>query len=334
MSILITGATGFVGSQVLDQLLERGEHVRVLALPDTLDRLRDRGRVDIVVGSLGDPDALATATRDVSVVYHLAAIHLSALRAVANPRDLKEVNVDGTERLLCACVANQVRRIVFTSSVAVYNAAPSPSMWPIGETFPLRTSGETNLRNYALSKIEAETLIRRAHQEHGLEAIVLRCAAVYGPGAPWVERFLQALAVNPWSALTAAGRFACNQWIHRGDLARAVVLGGTQGALKYELCNVAGPELFSSRDLLAALSRALRQGRWRHQFMPDLERTARYAYRYDVTRALARLGFAPQIRLDAGIAEIVASMSPRPAIAAPPRMGIGEQSTMADVELF
>lgn len=334
MTILVTGATGFVGSQVLNQLLERGEQVRVLALPDTLDHLHGRERVEIVAGSLSNTDALATATREVSVVYHLAAIHLSALRAVANPRDLKEVNVEGTERLLRACTANRVRRIVFTSSVAVYNAAPSPSMWPIGETYPLRTSGETNLRNYALSKIEAETLIRRAHQERGLEAIVLRCAAVYGPGAPWVERFLRAIAVNPWSALTSAGRSACNQWIHRRDLARAIVLGGTQAASKYELCNVAGPELFSSRDLLAAMSRALRQGRWRYQFMPELDRTARYAYRYDVTRALSRLGFAPQIRLDAGIAEVVASMSPPPTIAAAPQVGAEGHSTMADVELF
>jgi len=333
VAVLVTGATGFVGSQVLDQLLDRGEQVRVLALPDTLERVHQRDRVEVVAGSLSDPGALAEATRDVGAVYHLAAIHLSALRAIADPRDLRTVNVDGTERLLRACAASQVRRIVFTSSVAVYNAAPWPSMWPINETYPLRTTGEANLRNYALSKIEAEALIRRAHQEHGLEAVVLRSPAVYGPGAPWVERIVRAIAANPWSALTSAGRFACNQWIHRRDLARAVVLGGTQTALKYELCNVAGPELFSSRDLLVAMSRALRHGRWRHQFMPELDRTARYAYRYDVTRAQSRLGFAAQIRLDAGLAEVLASMSPPPAIADSPR-GADGRSTMADVELF
>ena len=111
------------------------------------------------------------------------------------------------------------------------------------------------------------------------------------------------------------------------------MLGGTQTALKYELCNVAGPELFSSRDLLVAMSRALRQGRWRHQFIPELDRTARYAYRYDVTRAQSRLGFVAQIRLDAGLADVLASMSPPPAIVDSPR-GADERSTMADVELF
>jgi nucleoside-diphosphate-sugar epimerase len=331
--VLVTGATGFVGSQVLEQLLECGEQVRVLALPDTLERMHQRDRVDIVVGNLNDPDALAEATREVDVVYHLAAIHLSALRASADPRDLRTVNVDGTKRLLQACAVNQVRRIVFTSSVAVYNAAPWPSTCPIDETYPLRTTGEANLRSYALSKIEAEALMRRAHQEHGIEAVVLRSSAVYGPGAPWVERIVRALAANPWSAMTSAGRLACNQWVHRRDLARAVVLGGSVAGVNHELCNVAGPELFSSRDLLVAMSRALGQGRWRDLCSPELERTARYAYRYDVTRAQSRLGFAAQIKLDTGLAEVLASMSPIPAITEV-RIGVSERSTLADEELF
>jgi nucleoside-diphosphate-sugar epimerase len=333
VAVLVTGATGFVGSQVLEQLLERQQQVRVLALPDTLEHVHRRDRVEIVAGSLSDEGALAAATRDVDVVFHLAAIHLSALRAIADPRDLRTVNVDGTERLLRACAVSHVRRIVFTSSVAVYNAAPWPSMWPIDEAYPPRTTGEANLRNYALSKIEAEALIRRAHQEHGIEAVVLRAAAVYGPGAPWFERIVRALAANPWSALTAAGRFSCNQWIHRRDLARALVLGGTQTALKYELCNVAGPELFSARDLLVAVSRGLRQGRWKNLFLPEIERTARYAHRYDVTRAQSRIGFTPQIKLDAGVAEVLASMSPPPAIVES-QLGSGERSTMTDLELF
>lgn len=332
MPVLVTGATGFVGSQVLEQLLERGDRVRVLTLPDTLESLHHRDRVEVVAGNLSDASALAEATRGVDVVYHLAAIHLSALRASADPRDLRVVNVEGTERLLRACADCAVRRIVFTSSVAVYNAAPWPYMWPIDETYQLRTMGEGNLRSYARSKIEAEDLVRRAHQEYGIEAMILRSAAVYGPGAPWVERIVRALANNPWSTLTAAGRFGCNQWIHRRDLARATVIAGTDSALTYELCNVAGPELFSSRDVLVAMSRALRQGPWMH-LQTELERTAHYAHRYDITRAQSRLGFAPQVKLETGIAEVLASMSPVPAIAIA-RQGATQLSPMAEVELF
>jgi UDP-glucose 4-epimerase len=330
--VLLTGATGFVGSQVLEQLLDRGNEVRVLALPDTVESLPHRDRVEVVSGSLSDFDLLVEATRDAKVVYHLAAIHLSALRAIADPRDLKIVNVEGTDRLLRACARSAVRRVVFTSSVAVYNAAPWPFMWPIHETHPLRTTGDDNLRSYALSKIEAENLIRRAHQEHGIEAIVLRSTAVYGPGAPWVERTVRALAANPWCALTRAGRFACNQWVHRRDLARAVVIGGTATGLRNELCNVAGPELFSSRDMLVALSRALRQRPWQHLPSPELERTARYAYRYDLTRAQMRLGFAPQVKLEAGLAEVLAAMTPTPEIASVARDP--QASPLAEVEGF
>jgi len=205
MRVLLTGATGFVGAETLEQLLNRGDEVRVLALADTVEKLRHRDRVDVVIGNLSDTDVLAAATRDVEVVYHLAAIHLSALRASADPGDLRIVNVEGTARLLRACGLNGVRRIAFTSSVAVYNAAPWPFMWPIHETYPMRTTGEDNLRNYALSKIEAEDLVRRAHQEQGIEVVVLRATAVYGPGAPWVERTIRALAANPASASRHTG---------------------------------------------------------------------------------------------------------------------------------
>src|SRR5687767_1804624 len=141
MRVLLTGATGFVGTEVLEQLLDRGDEVRVLALPETVERLRDREHVEVVAGSLSDPGALDEAARNVEVVYHLAAIHLSALRASVSPGDLRIVNVEGTGHLLRACAANAVRRVVFTSSAAVYNAAPWPFMWPIHETFPLRTTG-------------------------------------------------------------------------------------------------------------------------------------------------------------------------------------------------
>jgi nucleoside-diphosphate-sugar epimerase len=329
---LLTGATGFVGSEVLDQLLDRGDDVRVLALPDTADSLHGRDRVEILEGSLSDSDVLARATHGVDVVYHLAAIHLSALLAVADPKELRTVNVEGTDRLLRACALGAVRRIVFTSSVAVYNSAPWPHMWPISETHPLRTTGDDNLRSYALSKIEAENLIRRAHQEQGIEAIILRASAVYGPGARWVERMVRGLAANPWSGLTRAGRFACNQWIHRRDLARAVVIAGTVADLRYELCNVAGPELFSAGDILFLVSRALGSGPGLHIPTREAERTARYGYRYDVTRAEARLSFAPKVKLEVGISEVLAAMTPQPRMASLRQES--QNSPFAEMELF
>jgi nucleoside-diphosphate-sugar epimerase len=205
-------------------------------------------------------------------------------------------------------------------------------MWPVHETFPLRTTGDDNLRNYALSKIEAEDLVRRGHQEHGFEAVILRSAAVYGPRSPWVERMVRALAANPASGATRAGRFACNQWIHCRDLARAVVTGGTTPGLQYEICNVAGPEVFSARDLLAALSRALGQRPPPGFAGPDLEGTARYAYRYDMTRAETRLAFVPRIKLEEGVRGVIAAMSPPPQLASAPHRAPG--SPFAEVELF
>jgi nucleoside-diphosphate-sugar epimerase len=144
---------------------------------------------------------------------------------------------------------------------------------------------------------------------------------------------LRALAANPWSALTRGGRFACNQWINRRDLARAVVLAGTGADLQHELCNVAGPELFSARDLLVAMARILRQEPWMHLPISEAERTPIYGHRYDMTRARARLGFAPHVKLDVGVGEVLEAMSPRPEITRAPR-GLDSRSPLAEVELF
>jgi UDP-glucose 4-epimerase len=333
LRVLLTGASGFVGSQMLEDLVGLGDDVRVLALPDTVEKIRHKDRVQIVQGSLADSNALTEATRDREVVYHLAAIHLSALRAAADPRNLRSVNVEGTGNLLQASVASGVRRIVFSSSVAVYNPAPWSFMWPIHETHTLRTMGQDSLRSYAQSKIEAEHLITRCHQEHGIEAVVLRSSAVYGGGAPWVERMVRSLAGNPWAALTQAGRYAGNQWIHRRDLARAMVMAGTGTALQHELCNVAGGELFSARDILVTIS-GLLGGPLAGMSQPSRS-GGNFGLRYDLTRSQSRLGFAPRVKLREGLEEVLAAMDPKPHIARlAPASAAGDRWQLSEMEFY
>jgi nucleoside-diphosphate-sugar epimerase len=314
--VLLTGATGYVGSRVLECLVERGDFVRVLALPETVEQVRHRDRVQIVAGSLADDAALDEATGDVEIIYHLAAVHLRALRSGSSCKDLKAVNVLGTESLLRAAVASRVRRFVFTSSVAVYNRAPWPFLWPIHETFALRSVGDDNLRNYAQSKIDAEDAVRRFHHEHGIEAVILRSAAVYGPGARWAEEIVRGVLANPLRAFSPVGRFESNQWVHRDDLADAVVLAGTDPAMRNEIFNVAGGELFSLRDILAAASRSL--GRPMPIAEPAHPRaTGTYALRYDLTRVQTRLGYTPRVKLAQGLDGVLAAMDPPARLASP-----------------
>jgi UDP-glucose 4-epimerase len=312
MSALLTGATGFVGARVLDRLIERGNDVCVLALPDTIDQVNHQDRVRVVVGDVTDADSLMEATSEIDVVYHLAAIHFSALLREDEPADLIGVNVRGTDNVLRACVANHVRRIVFTSSVAVYTRAPWPFLWPIHEDFALRAAGDDNLRNYAQSKIEAEDLVRRCHHERGLEYAILRSAAVYGPKARWVEQIIRGLAVNPWRALSHGGQSAANQWVHVSDLAQAIVSAGTIMTPANAIVNIAGGELFSMRDMLAVIAKSLGLQSWMSMTPPLVRNTGNYSLRYDLTRAQALLDYMPRVMLEQGLREVLDAMNPAP----------------------
>ena len=111
MPVLLTGGTGLVGPELLRRLLARGDRVRVLALPETIDALPGDRNLEIVEGDLLDPEVVASAVDGVDVVYRLAARLLGA-----PARDLIRVNVHGTENLLRACAAHEVTRFLLASS--------------------------------------------------------------------------------------------------------------------------------------------------------------------------------------------------------------------------
>src|SRR5688572_10278922 len=122
---LVTGGAGFIGSHVVDDLIERGRPVRVFDNMSTgrrenLSRVLDR--VDLVEADLLDTSALAAAMQGVDVVYHQAALR-SVPRSVEEPVETNRVNVEGTLNVLMAARAAGVRRVVFASSSSVYGDA-------------------------------------------------------------------------------------------------------------------------------------------------------------------------------------------------------------------
>ena len=114
--VLVTGATGFVGSHLAERLVAEGAHVRVLVRDPykLIESLRDR--VEVVTGDLLQPDCFVPATRDIDTVFHVAA-----WLGTPNRSDVAQaVNVTATRQLAEAARSNHVRRFVYTSSIAVY----------------------------------------------------------------------------------------------------------------------------------------------------------------------------------------------------------------------
>jgi UDP-glucose 4-epimerase len=175
MRTLVTGGAGFIGSHIVEQLLMRGDTVRVLdnfstGFHQNLEHLQ--GRLEILEGDLRDTGAVMAAVKDVDLVFHLAAF-ISVSQSIADPGSCFAVNVGGTVALLEAARRAGVRKVVLSSSTAVYG---DMHVFPTPEETPLRP-----ISPYAVSKQVNELYAHLYTHTLGLPVTALRYYNVYGP---------------------------------------------------------------------------------------------------------------------------------------------------------
>ena len=169
---LVTGGAGFIGSNLVRALLERGDEVRVLDNFSTGYRQNlDSLDVDLVEGDLRSYERVAAAVKGVEVVFHQGALP-SVPRSIQDPLTSSAVNVEGTLNVLLAARDAGVRRVIFASSSSVYGDAPG---------MPRRESQAlAPLAPYAVSKLAAEQYCMVANRVFGLETVALRYFNVFG----------------------------------------------------------------------------------------------------------------------------------------------------------
>src|SRR3954471_20363968 len=216
--ILLTGATGNVGSQVLRRLTARGERVRVLVRdPRRLGNERVRGQ--IALGDLSDPASFRNALRGVDTVIHLAAAIRDQPRA-----SIEELNAIATYRLVRAAERARAQRFVYFSA--------------IGASLHQRSRF-----------FQAKALAERAVEESGLATVTFAPSIVYSPGDPWIT-LLKRLSLLPALPVPGSGR-AAYQPIWAEDAADAVLAvldgGNWTGHRRLDL---AGPEVLSYDDIV------------------------------------------------------------------------------------
>jgi nucleoside-diphosphate-sugar epimerase len=176
MKVLVTGGTGFSGKALVMRLLDEGHDVVALDYKEGLNtpELRDGG-ARVVIGSVTDQDVVARCMEGVDVVQHLAA----AFRELNVPDTYYyDVNVNGTRNVLEAALAQGVKKFIYCSTCGVHGNIDHP---PGGEDAPIQPADY-----YQRTKYEAEPIVQDYFAQ-GLKTVILRPAAIYGPGDP--ERF-------------------------------------------------------------------------------------------------------------------------------------------------
>ena len=238
--VAITGATGFVGSHLLDRL---GDHeVALLVRGEQAAAALARPRRTIVRGGVGDERALDALAAGADVV-----IHVAGLVAARSEREFLAVNRDGTAAVARACLRAGVRRLVYVSSIAA--TGPAEAGRPVHDATRPRP-----VTPYGRSKLAGEDAVRAA----GVEHVIVRPPVVYGPRDRQIFRLfrLARLGVAP---LMGDGSQVLSV-IHARDLADAIV--AASGAPAGRTYHAAHPEIVSQRALAEAIGRAVGRSPW------------------------------------------------------------------------
>lgn len=215
----VTGAGGFIGSRLVDELLSRGCHVRALVRDPARMRWLDAARVEVVRGDMEDEAALARGARGADAVYHLAAL-TRARRA----EELHRVNVEGTRRLVDACAAQTTPpRVVLVSSQAA--GGPARDAAAVDETTPPKP-----VSAYGASKLAAERVLEGRASD--LAAAIVRPPSVYGPRD---VAFLPLFRMARKGLVPVPGGLGTLAIVHVDDLVHGLALAGEAGTGTYYL---------------------------------------------------------------------------------------------------
>lgn len=297
---LVTGGAGFIGSHLVEELLRRGESVRVADNFSSGKRENVPQGVDVFDGDIADEAFAARAVAGCDYVLHQAAIP-SVPRSVAEPLATNRANVDGTLAVLVAARDAGVKRVVFAGSSSVYgNSAVLP------KREDMRPAPMTP---YALQKLVAEQYCQMFSELYGLETVTTRYFNVFGPrqqpGSQYsgvISLFIEALANGRAPKIHGDGR-QTRDFTYVGDVVRGVLAAATTPGVSGEVFNVAVGGRISLLELVGTLQRLLGSN-VEPVLGPPREGDVRDS-QADIVKARQKLKFEPQVSFEDGLRETV-----------------------------
>ena len=296
MNYLITGGAGFLGTALSNRLARQGHGVRALDNCSTGDPSGLVPQVEFTRGDVNDKPLLWSLLRDVDCVFHLAAL-VSVPESSLYPGEYNRINVAGTVNLMEAIRDTKVKRIVFTSSGAIYGKLDHI---PYKETDDVQPGSP-----YAVSKLAAEYYIKEISNEAGIEAVILRIFNAYGPGQriplshpPIIANYLLHAITNGSIVIHGDGT-QTRDYVYIDDVVNALVTASTATGVDQQVINI-GSGIETSVLELVRQVRDVTQRRPEEIFNPHKSGgTSRMVA--DISKAYEKLNYLPMTPLTAGL---------------------------------
>ena len=305
--VLVTGGAGFIGSHIIDILVQEGcsEIVAIDNMergrPENLAQAAAAARVRLIEADIRDRTLMEKLVSNADLVFHMAALRIT--QCAENPRLAMEVMADATFDLLELCVKHKVEKVVAASSASVYGMA---------ESFPTTESHHpyNNWTLYGAAKVFNEGLLRSFHHMYGLNYAAMRYFNVYGPRMDIHGVYTEVLI--RWMERINAGQppvifgdgYQTMDFVYIEDVARATVLAA-KADVTDEVFNVASGTETSLRQLAERLSHVM-GGTSELEFQPARKVNPVQRRLADVEKARRLIGFEATVPLDEGLERLVA----------------------------
>jgi len=302
-STVVTGGAGFIGSELVRQLIAAGSPVVVI--DNLVNGKRENlagvhGRLTLLEYDIRDVSAYAPILREADVVYHLAC--LGVRHSVHSPLDNHDVNATGTLQLLEASRAAGVPKFVYVSSSEVYGTAQRVPMTEDHPTFPSTV--------YGGSKLAGEAYARAYHRTYGFPTVVVRPFNTYGPrchhegdsGEVIPKFMLRCLADRPMVIFGDGTQ--TRDFTYVSDSARGIILAGTTAEAVGRTLNLGSGFELSINDLARTVAEITE--RPAAEVVHDEARPGDVLRLYaDMSQARSLLGYEPQVPLEQGLAMLL-----------------------------
>ena len=306
MKVLVTGGTGFIGSHLVQQLLQAGMETKIF---DNFSSSSNENislvttDTQLIKSDVRDLDSLISSADGIDTLFHLAAI-TSIPESIKNPISVYDVNVKGTLNVLWAALQANVSRVIIASSCSVYGDIHQS---------PLRETYLPNPKSpYSASKLTSESLAESFYHSYGLEVICLRYFNVYGLRqqrqsgyAAVIPNFVERYQQKESPKIYGDGKQS-RDFIHVSDVARANILAATLPSeilREHRIFNVGTGNKTNLLELLELIS--TKMGYYlQPDFLPSRQGEVRYSCA-DVNLAQEKLGFQPVVSLEEGIESLL-----------------------------